>query len=162
MHTGKGDRISRMHESPNSLRYHNQCVKEFSAYECAAVLAGARAKDLSDVFAQWRRRRLPFRELGAGFSGSNNLYRFFYRCMAWYGLAVRTDLAVMLVPLLAKAERIQGSGSVHDQDAVQVINFVLQQFRHWPLRLEELLFATMVHVLHFDPKGPLHLYHQIG
>src|SRR5207253_2828847 len=80
-----------------------------------------------------------------------------------YPLALHDALPILyLLPLRAERERVDPARAVESQDAIQVVDLVLQQLRHRSLDLHGVLLALRVGIADRDLVGPGDTNEQVG
>src|SRR5437016_10889261 len=92
---------------------------------------------------------------------SCSLSPLFLRCFcACSRHSIWTRRAVSLLEFFARAHRLDVNDAVHGQDAVEVVDFVLQKFRKIPLfaSLNFVPLRAQILITHFDLTMPLHLH----
>src|SRR5467141_3242099 len=82
--------------------------------------------------------------------------------LPWFGRPVALFRFVNLVPLRPERERIDPAGAIEGQNAVQMVDLMLQQLRHRPLELHGILLALGIGVVHRDLIGPVDANQQVG
>src|SRR5881296_384138 len=79
-----------------------------------------------------------------------------------FGWPVALAGLVHLLPLRAERERVDPARAIESQDAIQVVDLVLQQLRHRSLDLHGVLLALRVGIAHHDLVGPVDANEQVG
>src|SRR3989449_10478727 len=78
-----------------------------------------------------------------------------------FGRAVALRVLVEFLPLRAERERVEAARPVHGEDPVQVVDLVLQQFRHRAVELHRVLLLFQVGIRQRRPVRTCHSHEQV-